>query len=108
MCSAVESGENSKFGPLFRSTTTAESIRGLKEAFAGKETAGVGEVRRAAELARKYAYEAVSAPAPGTILNLTASLRASQQTGIVIGARRAPADTWLESWWPAERNRPQT
>ena len=39
---------------------------GLKEAFAGKETAGVADVRRAAELARKYAYEAVSAPAPPT------------------------------------------
>jgi hypothetical protein len=55
----------------------SQVIRGLKEAFAGKETAGVGEVRRAAELARKYAYEAVSAPAPGTILSLTASFEQS-------------------------------
>ena len=55
----------------------SQVIRGLKEAFAGKETAGVADVRRAAELARKYAYEAVSAPAPGTILNLTASFEQS-------------------------------
>jgi DAK2 domain fusion protein YloV len=55
----------------------SQVIRGLKEAFAGKETAGVDDVRRAAELARKYAYEAVSAPAPGTILSLTASFEKS-------------------------------
>ena len=55
----------------------SQVIRGLKEAFAGIETAGVAEVRRAAELARKYAYEAVSAPAPGTILSLTASFEKS-------------------------------
>jgi DAK2 domain fusion protein YloV len=55
----------------------SQVIRGLKEAFAGKESAGVADVRRAAELARKYAYEAVSAPAPGTILSLTASFEKS-------------------------------
>jgi DAK2 domain fusion protein YloV len=55
----------------------SQVIRGLKEAFAGKETASVADVRRAAELARKYAYEAVSAPAPGTILTLTASFEKS-------------------------------
>ena len=55
----------------------SQVVRGLKEAFAGKETAGVADVRRAAELARKYAYEAVSAPAPGTILSLTASFEKS-------------------------------
>ena len=55
----------------------SQVIRGLKEAFAGNETADVAEVRRAAELARKYAYEAVSAPAPGTILTLTASFEKS-------------------------------
>ena len=55
----------------------SQVIRGLKEAFAGTESAGVAEVRRAAELARKYAFEAVSAPAPGTILSLTASFEKS-------------------------------
>lgn len=55
----------------------SQVVRGLKEAFAGKDTAGVADVRRAAELARKYAYEAVSAPAPGTILSLTASFEKS-------------------------------
>jgi fatty acid kinase len=55
----------------------SQVIRGLKEAFAGTENAGVADVRRAAELARKYAYEAVSAPAPGTILSLAASFEKS-------------------------------
>ncbi len=65
----------------------SQVIRGLKEAFAGKETAGVADVRRAAELARKYAYEAVSAPAPGTILSLTATFEksAAADTDDVIG-----------------------
>src|SRR5437870_2604290 len=65
----------------------SQVIRGLKEAFAGKETAEVADVRRAAELARKYAYEAVSAPAPGTILSLTASFEKSAA---------APADDVVE------------
>ena len=55
----------------------SQVIRGLKEAFAGKESAGVEDVRHAAQLARKYAHEAVSAPAPGTILSLTTSFEAS-------------------------------
>src|SRR5438105_7956234 len=65
----------------------SQVIRGLKEAFAGKEAAGVADVRRAAELARKYAYEAVSAPAPGTLLSLTASFEKSAA---------APADDVVE------------
>src|SRR5207248_2551868 len=65
----------------------SQVIRGLKEAFAGKDAAGVADVRRAAELARKYAYEAVSAPAPGTILSLTASFEKSAA---------APADDVVE------------
>jgi len=55
----------------------SQVIRGLKEAFASKEVADVADVRRAAELARTYAYEAVSNPAPGTILSLTASFEKS-------------------------------
>ena len=55
----------------------SQVIRGLKEAFASKVTADVADVRRAAALARRYAYEAVSAPAPGTILTLTASVEQS-------------------------------
>jgi DAK2 domain fusion protein YloV len=73
----------------------SQVIRGLKEAFAGKETAGVAEVRRAAELARKYAYEAVSAPAPGTILSLAASFEksaAAEADDVVDMFRRIAAD----------------
>src|SRR2546421_6315315 len=65
----------------------SQVIRGLKEAFASKVTADVADVRRAAALARRYAYEAVSAPAPGTILTLTASFEKSAA---------APADDVVE------------
>ena len=73
----------------------SQVVRGLKEAFAGKETAGVADVRRAAELARKYAYEAVSAPAPGTILSLTASFEksaAAEANDVVEMFRRIATD----------------
>src|SRR5438552_11588612 len=52
----------------------AQVIRGLKEAFADREQASVREIRRSAELARRYAHDAVSAPAPGTILTLTVAM----------------------------------
>src|SRR3989454_448417 len=52
----------------------SQVIRGLKEAFADKEQASVREIRRSAELARRYAHDAVSAPAPGTILTLTVAM----------------------------------
>jgi DAK2 domain fusion protein YloV len=55
----------------------SQVVRGLKEAFAEADQAGTGEVRRAAELARRYANEAVSAPAPGTILTLIGSMEKS-------------------------------
>src|SRR5438309_8585732 len=52
----------------------SQVIRGLKEAFADREQASVREIRRSAELARRYAHDAVSAPAPGTILTLTVAM----------------------------------
>ncbi|TME25639.1 MAG: DAK2 domain-containing protein, partial [Chloroflexi bacterium] len=52
----------------------SQIVRGMKDAFAGKPEARASEMRRAAELARRYAYEAVSAPAPGTILTLTVAM----------------------------------
>src|SRR5947208_772325 len=52
----------------------SQIVRGMKDAFAGKTNAGVPEMRRAAELARRYAYDAVSAPAPGTMLTLTVAM----------------------------------
>lgn len=55
----------------------SQVIRGMKEAFADRGEAGTPEVRRAAELARRYAHDAVSAPAPGTILTLIAAMEKS-------------------------------
>jgi fatty acid kinase len=55
----------------------SQVVRGLKEAFAATDGAQASDVRRAAELARSYAFEAVSAPAPGTILTLTESFERS-------------------------------
>jgi DAK2 domain fusion protein YloV len=48
----------------------SQVFRALKEAFAGSDQATVREMRRVVELSRRYAYDAVSAPAPGTILTL--------------------------------------
>jgi fatty acid kinase len=48
----------------------SQLFRGLKEAFAGSEEATVREMRRVVELSRRYAFDAVSAPAQGTILTL--------------------------------------
>jgi hypothetical protein len=73
----------------------SQVIRGLKEAFAGKDSAGVADVRRAAELARRYAHEAVSAPAPGTILTLTASFEksaAADDTDVIEQFQRIATD----------------
>jgi DAK2 domain fusion protein YloV len=52
----------------------SQVFRGVRDAFATGEHAGASEMRRALELARRYAFEAVSAPAPGTILTLTVAL----------------------------------
>src|SRR2546425_299308 len=52
----------------------SQVFRGVKEAFANTDHAGVREMRRAVELSRRYAHEAVSAPAPGTMLTLTVAM----------------------------------
>ena len=52
----------------------SQVFRGVKEAFAKADHAGVREMRRAVELSRRYAHEAVSAPAPGTMLTLTVAM----------------------------------
>src|SRR2546426_3312147 len=55
----------------------SQVVRGVKEAFADSELAGVREVRRAISLGRQYAYEAVSAPAPGTMLTFIVAMESS-------------------------------
>src|SRR5947209_15805481 len=51
----------------------SQVVRGVKEAFVAREHAGAAEVRRAIGLGRRYAHEAVSAPAAGTMLTLIAA-----------------------------------
>jgi len=48
----------------------SQVFRALKEAFAKSDQATVREMRRVVEFSRRYAYDAVTAPAPGTILTL--------------------------------------
>src|SRR2546428_396619 len=52
-------------------------IRGLKEAFASVDRVGNRELRSALDLARRYAHEAVTAPAPGTMLTVTVAIDAA-------------------------------
>ncbi len=52
----------------------SQVIRGMKEAFAGAESVGVAELRSALGLAHKYAYEAITAPAAGTMLTVTEAI----------------------------------
>src|SRR5438046_982599 len=52
----------------------SQIIRGLKEALASGETLGVRELRRTLNLARIHAHDAVTAPAPGTMLTVTVAI----------------------------------
>jgi DAK2 domain fusion protein YloV len=52
----------------------SQIVRGLKEALATAETLGPHELRHTLELARTYAHEAVTAPAPGTILTVATAV----------------------------------
>ena len=51
----------------------SQIVRGLKEACASATTIGATELRESLRLARRYAHEAVTAPAPGTILTVAAA-----------------------------------
>src|SRR5438552_3852879 len=48
----------------------SQGFRADKQAFAKSDQATVREMRRVVEFSRRYAYDAVTAPAPGTILTL--------------------------------------
>ncbi len=52
----------------------SQVMRGLKEAFTEAESIGAAELRRALNLARIHAHDAVTAPAPGTILTVTVAI----------------------------------
>ena len=52
----------------------SQIIRGLKDALARAENMGNDELRAALNLARRHAHDAVTAPAPGTILSVTVAV----------------------------------
>ncbi len=52
----------------------SQIIRGLKEAVASSETVGVSEFRKTLNLARIHAHDAVTSPAPGTMLTVTVAI----------------------------------
>jgi DAK2 domain fusion protein YloV len=52
----------------------SQVVRGLKEALANTETLGPKELRKVLNLARIHAHDAVTAPAPGTILTVTVAI----------------------------------
>ena len=52
----------------------SQVIRGLKEGLASADTLGPTELRSILSLARKHAHDAVTVPAPGTILTVTAAI----------------------------------
>jgi DAK2 domain fusion protein YloV len=52
----------------------SQIIRGLKDALAHAEKMGNDELRATLNLARRHAHDAVTAPAPGTILSVTVAV----------------------------------
>jgi DAK2 domain fusion protein YloV len=52
----------------------SQIVRGLKEAAASAESIGTKELRKSLNLARIHAHDAVTAPAPGTMLTVTVAI----------------------------------
>jgi DAK2 domain fusion protein YloV len=72
----------------------SQIIRGLKEALADVETVGVAELRKTLNLARIHAHDAVTAPAPGTMLTVTVAIEdaaADDSGGVAAMLRRVVA-----------------
>ena len=63
----------------------SQVIRGLKEGLANAETVGAAELAKILDLSRRHAHDAVTVPAPGTMLTVTAAIAetASGATGDV-------------------------
>jgi DAK2 domain fusion protein YloV len=69
----------------------SQIIRGLKDALANAEDLGNRELRAALNLARRHAHDAVTAPAPGTILTVTVAVEdaaADDSGGVAAMLRR--------------------
>ena len=81
----------------------SQIIRGVKEALGDARELGPAELRRSLNLARRHAHDAVTAPAPGTILSVTTAVEdaAADDSGgvtkmlgrVVAAADRAVAKT---------------
>ncbi|MDQ2953110.1 MAG: DAK2 domain-containing protein [Chloroflexota bacterium] len=52
----------------------SQVIRGLKEGLASAETVGAVELAKILDLSRRHAHDAVTVPAPGTMLTVTAAI----------------------------------
>ncbi|HEV8230095.1 MAG TPA: DAK2 domain-containing protein [Candidatus Limnocylindria bacterium] len=77
----------------------SQIIRGFKDALASVDRMGTRELRAALELARRHANDAVTTPAPGTILTVSAAIgdAAKDESGGVAGMLRRIVDAGEEA-----------
>ena len=77
----------------------SQIIRGLKDALANAEDLGTRELRSALNLARRHAHDAVTAPAPGTILTVTVAVEdaGADDSGDVTAMLRRVVDAGAEA-----------
>ncbi|MEX2047310.1 MAG: DAK2 domain-containing protein [Chloroflexota bacterium] len=77
----------------------SQIIRGLKDALADAEELGNRELRAALSLARRHAHDAVSAPAPGTILTITVAIEdaAADDSGSLAAMLRRLVDVGAQA-----------
>ncbi len=77
----------------------SQIIRGLKDALASAEHMGNRELRSALTLGRRHAHDAVTAPAPGTILTLTVATEdaAADDSGDLTAMLRRVVDAGAEA-----------
>jgi len=77
----------------------SQIIRGLKDALANAEDVGNRELRAAFNLARRHAHDAVTAPAPGTILTVTVAVEdaAADDSGTVGAMLRRVVEAGAEA-----------
>jgi DAK2 domain fusion protein YloV len=77
----------------------SQIIRGLKDALANAENLGNRELRATLNLARRHAHDAVTAPAPGTILTVTVAIEdaAADDSGSLAAMLRRVVDAGAEA-----------
>jgi DAK2 domain fusion protein YloV len=77
----------------------SQIIRGVKDALANASDLGTHELRAALNLARRHAHDAVTAPAPGTILTVTVAVEdaAADVSGSVAAMLRRVVEAGAEA-----------